>query len=260
MAQSPRARQVLLDYSQQRVDADAVMRALIEHEDWHVPVHALTRNVVDQLVIYAQQFQLAPHQLNVFTDRAAADLAAVKFGGEPMGVYAAGISGAELFGGLLKVPALEPAQTLQVNPGTPTAEQWFVARDAFGLCGVWSQAVSLERAIAGSTPGWAEAMRAYPAWLAIIGKADNALVRINKPGKGEHALIFTAPDLADHFLKGLPAAQAAACQASPVPGDQLFKFLSASTVKGFVVNANSTQARVFDVSVCRAILGLPGQG
>ncbi len=255
MAPSPRARQALVDYSQAKLDADAVMRALIEHEDWHVPVHALARSVVDQVIIYAQQFKVAPHQLNVFTDREAADQAAVKFGGEPMGVYAAGISGTELFGGLLKVPALEPAQTLQVNPGTATAEQWFVARDAFGLCGVWCQAIALERAITASSAGWTEAMRTYPAWLAIIGKTDNALVRINKPGKGEHALIFTAPDHSAHFLKGLPAAQASACQASPVPGEQLFPFLAASSVKGFVINANSTQARVFDSSVCRAILG-----
>jgi hypothetical protein len=258
MVSSPRARQALLDYSQQKVDADAVMRALIEHEDWHVPVHSLARSVVDQLIIYAQQFKVAPHQLNVFTDRAAADLAAVKFGGEPMGVYAAGIAGVELFGGLLKVPALEPAVTVQVNPGTPTAEQWFVARDAFGLCGVWSEAIKLERAIGATSPGWASAMGSYPAWLAIIGKPDNALVRINKPGKGEHALIFTAPDLADTFLKSLPPAQAAACQASPVPGAQLFRFLAASTVKGFVVNAHSSQARVFDISLCRELLGSQG--
>jgi hypothetical protein len=256
MAPSPRARQALLEYSQQKVDADAVMRALLEHDDWHVPVHALGRNVVDPLIVYAPQGQLAPHQLNVFTDRAAADLAAEKFGREPMGVYTPGISGVELFGNLLKTPALEPAQTLQVNPGTATAEQWFVARDAFGLCGVWAQAIDLERSIASSSSGYAEKMRAYPAWLAVIGKADNALLRINKPNKGAHAMIFTAPDLADAFLKSLPAAQAAAFQASPAPGDQLFRFLMTSTLQGFVVNGHSAQARLFDVSACRLILGL----
>ena len=255
MAPSPRARQALADYAQQKLDADAVMRALIEHDDWHVPVHALGRAPPQPVIVYAQPFQVAPHQLNVFTDRAAADLAAVKFGGEPMGVYSPGVSGAELFSGLLTVRALDPVQTVQVNPGTVVAEQWFVSRDAFGLCGVWCQAILLERTIAAASSGWTEAMRTYPAWLAIIGKADNALVRINKPGKGEHALIFTAPDLAAHFLRGLPPAQAAACHASPVPGDQLFAFLAASTVKGFVVNPNSAQAKVFDASLSRTILG-----
>ena len=69
MAPSPRARQALADYAQQKVDADAVMRALIEHDDWHVPVHALTRPPAVPPIVYAEQSQVAPHQLNVFTDR-----------------------------------------------------------------------------------------------------------------------------------------------------------------------------------------------
>lgn len=251
------ARQALLNHRQKKLEPAAVMRALVQHDDWHVPIHALARPITDRLITYAEKPELAAHQLNVFTDRAACDLAAERFGRAPMGIYAGAVKGAELFGNLLAVPALSPALMLQVNPGSPTEEQWFVERAAFPLCAVWANAVGLEQTIGSSSSGWADAMCAYPAWLAVLGKTDNALVRINMREKGEHALIFTAPDLADHFLKGLPNNGGSACKTASVVGEQLFKFLIKSGVKGFIVNASSPQTRVFEASAARLILGLP---
>ena len=250
------ARQALLDFAQKKVEASAVMRALVEHDDWQVPIHALNRQVVDGLVIYAKEFQLAPHQLNVFTDRAAADLAATQFGGAPMGIYATSIKGVEIFGSLLEVPALAQVKTLQVNPGSSTAEQWFVGNDAFGLCKVWTQAIGLERVIATSAPGYADAMRQYPGWLCILARSDKSLVRVNKPNAGEHAFIFTAPDLAAHFLESLPNGQGTTCDATTVKGEELFKFLMTANLKGFVINGNSPQARMVGIEACGPILGL----
>ncbi|MBS1148852.1 MAG: hypothetical protein H6Q89_550 [Myxococcaceae bacterium] len=201
--------------------------------------------------------QLAPHQLNVFTDRTAADLAAEKFGRPAMGTYVAGVPGPELFGHLLEIPALAPALMLQVNPGSSLETQWFIQKEAFGLCAAWASAISLERAISTNHSGWAEAMRSYQGWLAVLGKADNALVRMNVRDKGEQALIFTAPDLADRFLNGLPNAGGAACKTSAVAGQHLFKFVMKSGAKGFIVNPGSPQPKMFDASVCRQILGLP---
>jgi hypothetical protein len=251
------ARQALLDHSQKKLEPTAVMRALVEHDAWLAPIHALVRSPTEPLIAYADRDRalLATHQLNVFTDREAADLAAEKFGRAPMGTYVTGIHGTELFGNLIKVPALAPALMLQVNPGSPTEVQWFVERNAFALCGIWSNAVLLERAISSSASGWAQAMKLYPGWLVVLGKSDNALVRINMREKGEHALIFSAPDLADNFLKGLPNNGGSACKTVAVTGEQLFKFVEKSGVKGFVVNASSAQTRVFEASVCRLILG-----
>lgn len=247
-------RQALLDHAQKKLEPAGVMRALASHDDWHVPLHAVAVPPGEGRIVYAEKFALAQHQLNVFTDREAADLAASRFGGGPMGVYLPKVSGAVLFDSLQKLPALHPVLMMQVNPGSPTEEQWFVERAAFGLCEAWANALGLERAIASTAPGWAKAMLGYGAWLAVLGKTDNALVRINMREKGEHALIFTAPDLAEHFLKGLPNNGGAACKTASVPGNQLFKFLDGSGVKGFVVNANSAQTRVFDVGTAKTIL------
>jgi hypothetical protein len=253
------ALKALVDHSQKRLEPTAVMRALVQHDDWHVPIHALTRVPTGPVIAYAERdrSQVAPHQLNVFTDRAAADLATEKFGRAPMGTYVGPIEGTELFGNLVKAPALGPALMLQVNPGSPPELQWFVERTAFGLCEIWASAVLLERKIATSASGWDEAMKLYPGWLVVLGKTDNALVRINMREKGEHALVFSAPDLADNFLKGLPNNGGSACKTVAVSGVQLFKFVMKSGVKGFIVNASSAQTRVFDASVCRMILGLP---
>ena len=73
--------------------------------------------------------------------------------------------------------------------------------------------------------------------------------------KGEHALIFSAPDLADHFLRGVPNNGGSACKTAAVAGEQLFKFLPKSGAKGFIVNASSAQPRVFEMSACQQILG-----
>jgi hypothetical protein len=247
-------RQALLDHSQKKLEPLGVMRALAHHDDWHVPLHAVAAPPADGHIVYAEKPAVAQHQLNVFTDREAADLAAKKFGGPPMGTYVARVSGVVLFDQLQKLPALSNVLMLQVNPGSAMDEQWFVERSAFGLCEAWANALVLERTIAATGAGWAKAMRQYGAWLAVLGKSDNALVRINMREKGEHALIFTAPDLADHFLKGLPNNGGAACKTSSVPGEQLFKFLGGAGVKGFIVNANSAQTRVFDAEAAKAIL------
>ena len=253
------ARQALVDHAQKKLEPTAVMRALIEHDDWHVPVHALARSVTESQIVYAEpaRSHLAPHQLNVFTDRLAADLAAATFGGPPMGTYVGGVKGIELFSQLLNLPALAPAQMLQVNPGSTTDLQWFVERNAFALCAMWSSAITLERTISSTAAGWAEAMRNYPGWLVVLGKADGGPVRINMRDRGEHSLIFSAPDLADRFLKGLPNSGGSACKTAAMAGDQLFASVMNSGVKGFILNASSTQTRVFDASMCRSILGLP---
>ncbi len=253
------ALQALLDHSQKKLEPTAVMRALVQHDGWYVPIHALTRVPTDPVIAYAERdrSQVAPHQLNVFTDRAATDLAAEKFGRAPMGTYVGPVQGAELFGNLVKAPALGPALMMQVNPGSPTELQWFVERNAFGLCEIWANAVIMERKIATTAAGWAEAMKLYPGWLVVLGKTDNALVRINMREKGEHALVFSAPDLADNFLKGLPNNGGSACKTVAVAGEALFKFVLKSGVKGFLVNASSPHTRVFDATVCRMILGLP---
>ncbi len=253
------ARQALIDHSLKKLDAPAVMRALVLHDDWHVPIHALARTAAGPVISYTEpgKSQLATHQLNVFTDREAADLAAEKFGRGPMGPYVGQIPGSELFANLLQVPALSAALMLQVNPGSPTEQQWFVERNAFALCGLWSDAIGLERTISTTAVGWAEAMRKYPGWLLVMGKTDNALVRINMREKGEHALLFTAPDLAEHFLRGLPNNGGSACKTHSAVGETLFKFLIQSAVKGFIVNASTPQTRVFEASACRAILSLP---
>lgn len=247
-------RQALLDHSQKKLEPLGVMRALAQHDDWHVPLHAVAQPPADGRIPYADKGTGALHQLNVFTDRAAADLAAQKFGGGPMGTYVAKVSGVDLFDQLQKLPALSNVLMLQVNPGSAMDEQWFVERSAFGLCAAWANAIVLERAIASTAPGWAKAMLQYGAWLAVLGKSDNALVRINMREKGEHALVFTAPDLAEHFLKGLPNNGGSACKTASVPGDQLFRFLGGSGVKGFIVNANSAQTRVFDAEAAKSIL------
>lgn len=251
------ARQALLDHSQKKLEPSSVMRALVEHDDWYVPVHALLDPSIGPRIAYAEpdRAQQAAHQLNVFTDRLAADLAAEKFGRPPMGTYVGRVQGTELFGALLKTPALAAAMMLQVNPGSPTEVQWFIERNAFELCAIWSSAITLERTISTGSAGWAAAMRNYPGWLAVLGKADGALVRINLREKGEHALIFSAPDLADQFLKGLPNDGGAACKTGVVKGDQLFKYVMRSGAKGFVVNASSAQSRVFEASACSLILG-----
>lgn len=230
----PNPTDVLLAYSKKQATADDVMRALVEHDDWYLPVHALTSNKVDgRVVVYAQNYSVRQDRLLVFTNREAMDAAAAKLGGEAMGVYGGGVKGVDLFGSLQR-KELEACKELIVDGASGQERMWFIGRDAFLLCNTWSQAIALEREIQKLDEGvWAELKR-YEAWWVPVAKSDTSLVHMPIEGQ-PHGFAFTAPDHYNRFLSSV-GSQADQVKSLIVPGSRLFSFVLQTKLGGLLIN------------------------
>ena len=234
---------VLVAFSKKTASRDAVMRALVEHDGWMVPIHAVTdmqgggaHAVVDYpVVLYAQQFSMPTDKLLVFTDRAQADAAAAKFGHDVMGLYVDKVPGTVLFK-LLEHTRLAAVQEVRVNPASVTEHQWFIGRGGFVLGGAWADAVALERHIAAIDDDLFSALHRYEGWWVPIAKSDRTLVQLNLDD-GPTALAFTAPDLYENFLAQM-GERASQIEGLPgVPSSKLLPLILSTKLQGLLVNA-----------------------
>jgi len=236
-------REILRAYAEKRASVDDVMRVLVEHDGWHVPVHLLSTNVADKLIVYAEQAAVPAETALVFTDREGADAFVAKHGGKPLGVYAAPIAGVDLFGALASDrPECKRIRELRVNEAAPQSEFWFMGAGAFALSARLARAVVLERAFAAASAGnvgdLAELMRSFDGWTLPVGKADRSFVRVTLPG-GEHVVLFTAGDRAKALTQTLPPEQAEKLGFATLTGQQLFPLLAQAPYAGAIINPNS---------------------
>ncbi|HEX8186721.1 MAG TPA: hypothetical protein VF586_00090, partial [Pyrinomonadaceae bacterium] len=109
--------QMLTAYGAGRANFNDVMRALVSHRGWFVPLALFGRDGgpdrrADSILMLGAEMLVPPGELWVFTDEEAARLAQAK--GASLGTYAGRVAGTELF------RAVGPdSQTVRVNPGSP---------------------------------------------------------------------------------------------------------------------------------------------
>lgn len=234
------ARRALADYARRspatQADIDRVMRTLVEHDGWYVPVLYADRvwgqTVFDQMLIFPD----APpgNVLTVFTDEDSA----LRAENQPIGPYGGPVAGGQLMG------ALDPTFTaLVVNPASPRDHQWYIAVGGFEIAGHWAAAVAAERALADRAAGGrlpVAQLRAYRAYQLLLDKSGNALTEIRVPGlDGTLAVAFTAPDRAAEFLGNLPPGPRAIAALAVADGPELFEMLAELNVAGLVLNAGT---------------------
>jgi hypothetical protein len=234
------ARRALADYARRspatQADIDRVMRSLVEHDGWFVPVLYADRwwgqTGFDQILIFPD----APpgNVLTVFTDETSALLAK----NQAIGPYGGPVGGVQL------MERLDPSFTaLVVNPASPRDHQWYIATGGFEIAGHWATAVVAERALASRTAGGSlpvAELRAYRAYQLLLDKSGNALTEIGVPGvDGTFVVCFTAPDRAGGFLASLPPGARASAALAVADGPEMFEMLVELGVAGLVLNAGS---------------------
>jgi hypothetical protein len=238
------ARRALADYARRtpatQADIDRVMRALVEHDDWYVPVayagRALGQTTFDQTLAFPDG---PPREvLTVFTDRESA----LRAEHEPIGAYGGPVAGRRL------MAALDPGFTaLVVNPLSPRDHQWYIAAGGFEIAGHWAAAVSAERALSSRNggPPPARELRAHRAYQLLLDRAGNALTEIRVPGvEGTLAVGFTGPDRAEEFLDRLPPGPRASAELAVAEGPEMFDMLCELDLAGLVLNAGSEHQTV----------------
>jgi hypothetical protein len=214
---------VLAAYGAGNANTDDVMRALVSHRGWLVPLDffAFCRGdgaQADGILILSAESQAPPGALWLFTDEGAARLAQSK--GARLGAYAGRLSGTELF------RAVGPEhQTVYVNPGSPPERTWvFQESSAADAGGLWAGAVALEESFArwqaAGEPDLS-ALEDYPAFV-LYNFASGPVVTL--PGRGglsNPAAAFTAPDCAAAFLRLLGEEQRAQLRQVTLDGKSL---------------------------------------
>lgn len=225
----------LTEYSQKRVGANEVMRALAGHKGWLAPVSIFAQAgeqelLLDSMVLFGMETRLPPGELWVFTDRAAAERA--QAAGALLGPYAADIAGTELF------DKIDPGfQIVRVNPYSPNEQGWQFLPGSYELARLWAQVIALEEGFKNRDGLDYGAIARFQAFLLFNGPSGYVITLPNQGGMRNPAAVFTAPDCADAFLARLTDEQRRGFERVAADGMTLLKKLPLQEIDGMLLNA-----------------------
>ncbi len=252
------ARRALVAFAERtpatQADIDQVMRALVNHDDWYVPVlfadRAWGQTNFDQMLLFPDA--VPSPVLNAFTDHESALLAE----GQAIGPYGGPVPGVKLMG------ALDNNLTaLIVNPASPREHQWYVAAGGFEIAVHWASAITAERALAnrGSGPAPAADLLAHR-YLLLVERPSRSLAQTYLPEiDGAVAVCFTAADRASEFTSSLPPPARPLADLAEMDGPQLFEMLRSVGAAGLVVNAGSDDQTALTREDIADITGVPSR-
>lgn len=230
---------MLLAYSQERAGINDVMRALVSHRNWQVPLTMFAQaggeqnRRIDGMMILSTEAQITPGELWVFTDRDAVFRA--QAAGALLGAYAGGMHGTELF------RSIPPHTNLvRVNPGSPREMTWAI-QDGGGIeAGViWADAVAFED----SFEQWEQAgvpdktaFVNYRAFLTFDHVTGPVITLPNQGGMSNPAAAFTTPDCAEMFLREIGEEQSAQLKQVTIAGHILLEKAPVLGIDGLIIN------------------------
>ena len=197
-------RTIFADYSRGHVGDMAMYRALIEYDQWVVPVLLMgslpDRETFPVFYQSGEQGRLPANRFWIFTD-AEALAKAQREGIEPGGCVG-GVEGAELFA------SLSPTwEEIYVNPGSPVHETYFIEphpEHGYTLCAKYAAAIRLEKAAdriaqTGPAPVWDELQCVEELFLVVLDDG-RLLTGFEGDGSAMSLLVFSTPDRLQLFL------------------------------------------------------------
>jgi hypothetical protein len=241
--------ETLRRFAAKQASADEVLRALVSHDGWFVPLGfapRLGRTEFERIVQLSERGGPPPGELYVFTDEACLDLV-VK---EPLGSFVTPVTGVELFCALD-----DDLVKVKVNPGSPLEHFWYLGRDAVGLGRLWGQAVRVERLLADASASkealWA-ALRTFEGFTVLVHPNGALATAVNLGGFRNSAMVFTAPDCVAAMEPQAPGTTRAHLR-----GRELFELLPRAGVDSVVFNPVGPGTRaVLPLSVVASVLQL----
>ncbi len=233
--QSSEPVRVLIDYSQKRVGANEVMRALAGHKGWLAPALMFARAEGQDLfldgsvVLFGTETRLPPGELWVFTDRAAAERA--QAAGALLGAYAADIAGTELFA------KIDPNfQIVRVNPYSPNEQGWQFLPGSYEIAKLWAEVIALEETFENRDGLDYAAIARFQGFMLFNGQSGYVITLPNQGGLNNPAAVFTAPDCVEAFLARLTEEQRQGLQRISADGMTLIKKLPLQQIDGLLIN------------------------
>jgi hypothetical protein len=243
---------VLERFAAKTATVNEVLRALVAHEGYFVPIGfapELGRSLFERIVQLSEAGVPPKGELYVFSDETCLDLVSE----QPLGSFVAPVSGLELFCALP-----EPGRgltKLKVNPGGRQDHFWFMGEEALPLARLWGQALRLEALLAAperSRAGLHAALRTFEGFTLLATAQDAVATAQGAGGLKNPAMVFTAPDAVERVL-----AQVKGLRAVHLSGTQLFELLPRAGVDGVVFNVMGPgPAAAFPLSLATSVLQL----
>jgi hypothetical protein len=230
-----------------KLSRPALLRQLISHDDWRVPVYVGDDGTSHYLYVKnsdGERFQF------LFTDDPAYQAGLAAVGEGLLGSRCMTIKGVDLFSDLS-----DDADVISINWGSPP--EIFFKRDQIPSLRDWAQAVKLERTLATPTPDL-KLLKRYQRYYIVLQKVEEGYALTLAPDKHGRKLaaVFTAEDTLQAFLDD---ARKGEWGFEPItrtiPGEHLFDDLREMPLDGIAFNSSGPiRPRMFTPALAVAVM------
>jgi hypothetical protein len=242
---------ILKGFASKQATPEEVMRALISWDGWFAPAlyaaEAFGKNLFEHACVWGTESRVPPGHLWLFTGADRGPLL-VQRGASP-GPYVGPLVGATLFE---KLP--QGITQIEINPGSPPAEAFFVGAHGLPLTRQLGAAIGLESAFASGT-NLVDRLVDYEQYILFITPKDAIATAVGAAGMQNPALVFTSFDCARAGLQ-LMGNAAASLRQTTMTGKELFTRFGSFGIDGLLVNAGgpgAARGRVLRAETCRGI-------
>lgn len=173
---------------------DTLLRSFVGYGEWLAPwwyAEALHAKDVKK-VLFDGRHVVAPGELWLFTDSAIASVSATV--GSGLGVFAAGLHGADIFG------ELKDVERVRINPNCGPGEELVFDGELLPTLRRWAAAVTFERDVADG--GFAGALEFE--FLVPRFPDQRFVTKQGEGGFAHPAVVCSAPDARNAFIESLP--------------------------------------------------------
>jgi hypothetical protein len=239
-------------YKRRHATIHNLMRSMLSHEGWFVPLNWIKRYLPDRkasarlLPLNEEGEWPVDGHLWLFTDEEEAYAASEA--GNALGGYSGPLSGNEVFGGLAK-----GITEVHINPAAPPWRSLVLDEPKLEFVLAWVNAFRLEGVLM-TKPAELETWLRKAIYVVPVDpkKRTAHVVRVESM-PGNYVAAFTAPDRVHAFIGGLDPEVRAATSVTVLSAPQLFGMASQLPVAGVALNADSPPCIVFPPARCREL-------
>ncbi len=243
-------REALQQTVDRKLDGPGLMRALLKHDEWIMPIHMQPDGEWHPTVIRDmedQRFQL------IFTDEQGYRDGVAAIGQQVMGERTLTLGGPALFGKLG-----DDADVLSINWNSPP--QLFFKQAQFPALRRWAAAINVERTLASPRPDLS-LLKHFDSFYIVLQKVEGgyALTLAPDPQGRRLAAVFTAEDTLDAFVKDQSNGQMGFEPITrSIVGELLFDDLKDIPIDGICFNpVGPVPKRLFTAALSAAVMAAP---
>ncbi len=218
------------------VSSEQVLRALMEHPGWLVPLRCFEGDELASArkVCFSPRAQVPVGELWLFTETGTAQQATIQ--GSSLGTYVAGVPGMVLFQRLQ-----HSAELIRVNPGGWEEDAFSFDAGARPILAAWAKTVQLERFLGsvaepGSNASLLARLRSHDGYRVPLLPDGRMVARPGHDGFQQPSVVCTSVDSYQAFVALLPPEMANTVHCEVLNGDGLASMVSRQRIDALYLN------------------------